>query len=54
MTGWEGQTREGSDYTGYWVSDLTTVNANFGTEEDLLALSKEIHLGISLPSEGSN
>ena len=36
-------TDDGSDYTGYWVNDLTKLNDNFGTEEDLLALSEEVH-----------
>jgi len=38
-----GMTDDGMDYTGYWVNDLTKLNDNFGTEEDLLALSAELH-----------
>ena len=38
-----GMTQDGSDYTGYWVNDLTKLNENFGMEEDLLALSAEVH-----------
>jgi len=38
-----GMTGDGSDYTGYWVTDMTTLNENFGTEEDLLALTQEVH-----------
>ena len=38
-----GMTADGADYTGYWVNDLTKLNDNFGTEEDLLALSEELH-----------
>lgn len=41
--GIEGMTVDGEDYTGYWVSDMTALNENFGTEEDLLALSQEVH-----------
>jgi alpha-amylase len=38
-----GMTDDGSDYTGYWVTYLTKLNENFGIEEDLLALSEEVH-----------
>ena len=38
-----GMTDDGTDYTGYWVNDLTKLNDNFGTEQDLLALSAELH-----------
>jgi len=41
--GIQGMTEDGSDYTGYWVTDMMNLNENFGTEEDLLALSQEIH-----------
>jgi len=41
--GVEGMTKDGSDYTGYWVTDMTTLNSNFGTSDDLLALSNEVH-----------
>ena len=41
--GIEGMTGDGMDYTGYWVNDLTKLNSNFGTKEDLLAFSQELH-----------
>lgn len=51
--GVDGMTGDGSDYTGYWVNDLNSLNENFGTEDDLLALSNEMHnrgtpLGVGL------
>ena len=39
----EGMTGDGTGYTGYWVTDMGKVNENFGTEDDLIALSKEVH-----------
>ena len=51
--GIQGMKKTGSDYTGYWVTDMMSLNENFGTEEDLLALSKEIHNRGMLPSEAS-
>jgi alpha-amylase len=38
-----GNTGDGSDYTGYWVTDMATPNPNFGTKDDLIALSNELH-----------
>jgi len=33
----------GDAYTGYWIADVTQLNARFGTSEDLKALSGELH-----------
>lgn len=41
--GIEGMTGDGSDYTGYWVTDMNTPNEHFGTADDLKALSAELH-----------
>jgi alpha-amylase len=41
--GLSGMTGDGSDYTGYWVTDMTQLNSNFGTQQDLLDLSQEVH-----------
>ncbi|TVY38919.1 Alpha-amylase A type [Lachnellula occidentalis] len=30
-------------YHGYWAQNITEINSNFGTESDLLALSKAVH-----------
>lgn len=38
-----GMTGDGSDYTGYWVTDMGTPNPNFGTSQDLIDLSNELH-----------
>jgi alpha-amylase len=38
-----GNTADGAGYTGYWVTDLTKPNSNFGTADDLIALSNELH-----------
>lgn len=35
--------RIGDAYHGYWIQDSTQLNDKFGTSDDLLALSKEIH-----------
>jgi alpha-amylase len=42
-SGVTGMTGDGSDYTGYWVTDMDSPNPNFGTQNDLIALSNEIH-----------
>lgn len=34
---------DGNSYHGYWAQDLYSVNSQFGTEEDLKALSDELH-----------
>ncbi|KAI9740980.1 MAG: hypothetical protein M1834_002691 [Cirrosporium novae-zelandiae] len=39
----KGNTSEGESYHGYWPKDLYTTNSNFGTSDDLLALSKALH-----------
>lgn len=39
----QGMTGDGEGYTGYWVTDMTALNSHFGTSEDLIALSKEVH-----------
>ncbi|OBT65738.1 hypothetical protein VE03_03348 [Pseudogymnoascus sp. 23342-1-I1] len=38
-----GQTSDGSSYHGYWAQDITQLNANFGTAQDLKALSAALH-----------
>lgn len=30
-------------YHGYWAQDIYSVNPNFGTEDDLVALSAAVH-----------
>ena len=39
----EGTTSYGEAYHGYWPQNLYAVNKHFGTEEDLHALSDEVH-----------
>lgn len=39
----EGLTADGSAYHGYWQDDIDSVNENFGTADDLKALSAELH-----------
>lgn len=39
----EGQTSSGAAFHGYWTKDLLNLNTNFGTAEDLKALSKALH-----------
>jgi alpha-amylase len=41
--GIEGMTGDGADYTGYWVTDMNSPNPHFGTSNDLIALSAELH-----------
>jgi alpha-amylase len=41
--GVQGMTGDGADYTGYWVTDMTKPNSNFGTSNDLISLSNELH-----------
>lgn len=38
-----GNSADGSAYHGYWTQDINSLNDNFGTEEDLLALSAALH-----------
>ena len=38
-----GMTADGEGYTGYWVTDMTKLNSQFGDEGDLISLSKEVH-----------
>ena len=37
-------TVEGEAYHGYWQQNMYALNENFGTEADLKALSKALHL----------
>ncbi|CAE6448801.1 unnamed protein product [Rhizoctonia solani] len=39
----EGVTAYGESYHGYWIEDISQLNAHFGTAEDLKALSAELH-----------
>ncbi|KAI0010991.1 glycoside hydrolase family 13 protein [Xylariaceae sp. FL0662B] len=39
----EDVTGEGAAYHGYWAEDINSVNSNFGTEDDLVALSAALH-----------
>lgn len=39
----EGGTSLGDAYHGFWAQDIYSLNEHFGTEDDLLALSEEIH-----------
>ncbi|KAI0025517.1 glycoside hydrolase family 13 protein [Xylariomycetidae sp. FL0641] len=39
----EGYSTDGSGYHGYWAQDIYSLNANFGTAEDLKQLSAELH-----------
>ena len=38
-----GDTSDGESYHGYWAQNISAVNSNFGTESDLIALSKAVH-----------
>ncbi|KAG9011795.1 hypothetical protein FRB94_007521 [Tulasnella sp. JGI-2019a] len=38
-----GPTAYGYPYHGYWIADLTQLNDQFGTEQDLINLSDELH-----------
>ncbi|KAL7422765.1 hypothetical protein Q5752_002059 [Cryptotrichosporon argae] len=38
-----GATGEGEAYHGYWSLDVSQLNANFGTADDLVALSSALH-----------
>ena len=41
----------GDPYHGYWIADATQLNDKFGTADDLMALSNEIHRrGMYVPS----
>ncbi|KAH7341568.1 alpha-amylase [Rhizoctonia solani] len=39
----EGVTAYGEPYHGYWIEDISQLNAHFGTAQDLKALSTELH-----------
>ncbi|KAI0338565.1 glycoside hydrolase family 13 protein [Trametopsis cervina] len=39
----EGETAYGEAFHGYWTEDITQLNSNFGTADDLKALSKALH-----------
>lgn len=39
----DGNSNDGSSYHGYWAQDINSLNQNFGTEADLIALSKALH-----------
>ncbi|CAE6465811.1 unnamed protein product [Rhizoctonia solani] len=39
----EGVTAYGESYHGYWIEDISQLNAHFGTAEDLKMLSTELH-----------
>ena len=46
----QGMTGDGEGYTGYWVTDMTSLNSHFGTSDDLIALSNEVHSrGLQIP-----
>jgi len=38
-----GNDGDGEAYHGYWAQDIYSVNSNFGTEADLIALSAALH-----------
>lgn len=38
-----GDTGDGESYHGYWAQNIESVNSNFGTESDLVALSAALH-----------
>ncbi|KAL2178652.1 glycoside hydrolase family 13 protein [Thermothelomyces heterothallicus CBS 202.75] len=39
----DGNSKDGSSYHGYWAQDIWAVNPAFGTADDLVELSKELH-----------
>lgn len=39
----QGQTAYGEAFHGYWTEDITQLNSNFGTADDLKALAKALH-----------
>jgi len=39
----QGNNASGQPYHGYWSQDITKLNSNFGTADDLKALSKALH-----------
>lgn len=39
----EGNTNDGSGYHGYWAQNIYELNSNFGTRDDLVDLSAELH-----------
>ena len=38
-----GPTAYGDPYHGYWIADITQLNPKFGTAQDLMDLSNELH-----------
>ena len=38
-----GNTADGESYHGYWAQDINSLNAAFGTQADLVALSQALH-----------
>ncbi len=38
-----GNSADGEAYHGYWAQDINSLNSNFGTEADLIALSAALH-----------
>ncbi|PWY70844.1 alpha-amylase [Aspergillus sclerotioniger CBS 115572] len=39
----DGRNKDGEAYHGYWPLDLYELNSHFGTQDDLLKLSEELH-----------
>jgi alpha-amylase len=37
------KTADGTSYHGYWAQDIYSVNTNFGSAADLVALSAAVH-----------
>ncbi|KAH8657061.1 glycoside hydrolase family 13 protein [Tricladium varicosporioides] len=43
VTNIAGNSLDGSSYHGYWAQDIYSINSNFGTKADLVALSAALH-----------
>ncbi|CZR53768.1 related to alpha-amylase A precursor [Phialocephala subalpina] len=43
VTNLVGNSADGEGYHGYWAQDIYTINSNFGTSSDLVALSAALH-----------
>jgi len=43
VTNINGSDEVGEAYHGFWTKDITTLNSNMGTADDLKALSKAVH-----------
>ena len=43
VTNIDGNDQIGEPYHGFWSKDITTLNSNFGTADDLIALSNALH-----------